>query len=78
MREYSVREVCLMDIQCLAAWGAIILPAVCGTVVGQTGLAAALELDWLVDHMLVVCVMDARCLEAWRMCLPPEVCLMVA
>ena len=78
MLEHSVREVCLMDIQCLAARGAIILPAVCTTVVGLTGLAAALELDWLVDHMLTVCVMDARRLEAWRMCLPPEVCSMVA
>jgi len=64
MREYSVREVCLMDVQCLEARGAIILPAVCTTVVGLTGLAAALELDWLVDHMLTVCVMDARLLEA--------------
>jgi len=78
MREYSVREVCLLDVQCWAARGSIILPAVCATVVGLTGLAAALELDWLVDHVLAVCVMDARRLEAWRMCLPPEVCSMVA
>ena len=47
------------------------------TVIGQTGLADALELDWLVDHLLTVCVMDSRRLETWRMCLPPEVCSMV-
>jgi len=42
----------------LGSLGPIILPAVYTTVDGQTGLATALELDWLVDHMLAVCVMD--------------------